>query len=148
MLSQTISKGTGRQPGREQGFGALEPLLGAFSLLMVIFLGQPLVSLFHESGSDQLLQQASLISHLEFARQEAMRRQTAVTICPSADGRNCQVGGDWQQGWLIFTDDNQPRRHLSVGDTFLHRQQSLVEEQPRLAFDMVSYQADGTIQFN
>jgi type IV fimbrial biogenesis protein FimT len=148
MPSQVIRKSPVRQPGKEHGFGAMEPLLGALSLLMVIFAGEPLVSLLQDSGHDHLLQNASLISHLEYARQEAVRRETVVTICPSADGRNCQTDGDWQQGWLIFTDATRPYRHLSVGDKFLHRLHSPVDEQPRLAFNIIRYQADGSIQLN
>lgn len=148
MTSKSIRKGPGLSPGKTRGFGTLEPLLGALSLFMVVFAGQPLVSLWQGGGPDHLLQQPSLISHLEYARQEALRRQVAVTVCPSADGRNCQVDADWRGGWLIFTDASEPHRHLSVGDQFLYRQQGLASDQPQLAFDTVSYQADGSIRLN
>jgi Tfp pilus assembly protein FimT len=148
MTRQVNSKGSGPQPQSEQGFGALEPLLTAVSLLLVILAGQPLVSLLQGGSPKHLLQQPSLISHLEYARQEAIRQEVTVTICPSTDGRNCQVGGNWQQGWLIFTDETLPHRHLSVGDKFLHRQQGLLEQQPELAFDIIRYEADGSLLLN
>ena len=148
MLPQIHTYGPGGRPGKAQGFGFLEPLLGVFSLLLVIFTGQSLLALFTDNGPDHLLQKSSLVSHLEYARQEAVRREATVTICPSEDGRSCQVGGDWQQGWLIFTDDAQPSHHLSVGDIFLHRQKTVAEKQPELAFDTIRYQADGSILLN
>ncbi len=138
----------GRQPGKGRGFAALEQLVGVASLFLVILAGQPLVSHFYDNGPDYLLLNASLMSHLEYARQEAMRRGTLVTICPSSDGRNCNADGDWQQGWMIFTDASKPYRHLSVGDKFLYRQQQLAGAQPRPAFDIIRYQADGSILLN
>lgn len=148
MLQRTHTYASGDQPGRAEGFGLVEPLLGVLSLMLVIFTGQPLLSLFDDNDADHLLQKSSLVSHLEYARQEAVRLEATVTICPSKDGRSCQEGGDWQQGWLIFTDDAQPSHHFSVGDKFLHRQKSVAEKQPELAFDTIRYQADGSILLN
>jgi len=35
------------------------------------------------------------------ARGEAVKRRTAVTVCPSADSATCRADGDWSEGWLI-----------------------------------------------
>jgi type IV fimbrial biogenesis protein FimT len=45
-----------------------------------------------------------LQSSLRIARHEAIKRNRSVTICQSADGLQCS--GDWQNGWLVFADDN------------------------------------------
>lgn len=42
------------------------------------------------------------------ARSEAIKRATRVSICKSADTSNalptCTTSGNWEQGWIIFTD--------------------------------------------
>jgi len=39
-----------------------------------------------------------------FARSEAIKRGTAVTICRSSDGVSCDNSLAWDQGWLAFHD--------------------------------------------
>jgi type IV fimbrial biogenesis protein FimT len=43
---------------------------------------------------------------LNTARSAAMKRRSAVRVCPSADGSSCRNDGDWSDGWLIFEDVN------------------------------------------
>ncbi|WP_299795255.1 GspH/FimT family pseudopilin [Ramlibacter sp.] len=40
------------------------------------------------------------------ARAEALTRNRRVTICKSAEGSSCSTAGGWQQGWIIFQDEN------------------------------------------
>src|SRR3979409_1080684 len=50
-----------------------------------------------------------LISSVNFARSEAVRRGVPVTLCPSSDGARC-AGSDWNLGWITFvnTNDDNP----------------------------------------
>lgn len=43
---------------------------------------------------------------LNTARSEALKRRSAVRVCPSADSSSCRTDGDWSAGWLIFEDGN------------------------------------------
>ncbi len=45
-----------------------------------------------------------LVTALNFARQEAVKRGKRVSICPSTDGATCLTSGDWAKGWLVFED--------------------------------------------
>lgn len=38
------------------------------------------------------------------ARSEAIKRGTRVTLCKRATNTTCTTSGNWEQGWLIFTD--------------------------------------------
>jgi type IV fimbrial biogenesis protein FimT len=38
------------------------------------------------------------------ARSESSRAKTNITICPSADAASC--GGTWDQGYIVFVDDD------------------------------------------
>ena len=59
------------------------------------------------------------------ARSESSRAKTNITICPSDDGANC--GGTWQDGYIVFVDedgdltvdggtDSVLRRHDEIAD--------------------------------
>ncbi len=42
------------------------------------------------------------LAALTLARSEAIKRNGTVTVCKSSNGTACT--GNWQQGWLVFTD--------------------------------------------
>jgi Tfp pilus assembly protein FimT len=131
---------------RIEGFVSLELLAALISSLFMFHIGMPLIESLTDQGQTQLLEQTSLASHLEYARSEAIRRETTVTVCPTNNFRNCLRQGEWQQGWIIFTDEAGPDLHLSVGDKMLHNQQVVDSAEPTLAYvDIIRYQADGSI---
>ena len=138
-----------RQSHPEKGFTSLELLAALVPTLSLLLLGFPLFEHLTYSGETQLLEENSLASHLEYAREEAMRRELPVTICPSRDGRNCQPGGHWQEGWIIFTDQETPPLNVSVGDKLLHKQQGDVGDQALVAsMDVLQYLPDGSLRLD
>lgn len=50
-----------------------------------------------------------LVSALNAARGEAVKRGARVSLCPSANGTSCS-GTSWQAGWIVFVD-------TAAGDT-------------------------------
>ena len=44
----------------------------------------------------------SLVSTVYLARSEAVKRNTQITLCVSADGVSCGAGG-WEQGWIVLS---------------------------------------------
>jgi type IV fimbrial biogenesis protein FimT len=131
---------------RAKGFTSLGLLAVIVPALSLFLLGLPMLPKLTDSGNVQLLELNSLAAHLEYAREEAIRRQLPVTICPSHDSRNCAPGGNWQEGWIIFTDRESPGLNVSVGDTLLHRQGGEVGNQPLVAsMDVLQYLPDGSL---
>ncbi len=129
-----------------EGFVSLELLAALISSLFMFHIGLPLIDSLTDQGETQLLEQNSLASHLEYARSEAIRRETTVTVCPTKNFRNCLRQGEWQQGWIIFTDDQGPSLHVSVGDKILHNQKGADSTYVTLAnVNVIRYQADGSI---
>ncbi|MFW6357167.1 MAG: GspH/FimT family pseudopilin [bacterium] len=70
------------------------------------------------------------IAALSLARSEAVKRGHRVSVCKSPDGKQCTADGHWDQGWLVYADenedgelDNEPvlliREGLSSGTTFV-----------------------------
>jgi type IV fimbrial biogenesis protein FimT len=131
---------------RIEGFVSVELLAALISSLFILHIGLPVIDSLTDQGKTHLLEQTSLASHLEYARSEAIRRQTTVTVCPSENFRSCLRQGEWQQGWIIFTDDEGPTLHLSVGDKMLHNQKGMDSSDATLAYvNIIRYQADGSI---
>jgi type IV fimbrial biogenesis protein FimT len=47
----------------------------------------------------------NVLASVYTARSEAMKRNTAVTLCTSANGTTCATTGGWQQGWIVLAPD-------------------------------------------
>ncbi len=51
----------------------------------------------------------NLVFALNYARNEAVKRDTVVSLCPSADGASCQTGStSWASGWIAFLGTTSP----------------------------------------
>lgn len=55
-----------------------------------------------------------LMTTLAQARSNAVRRGGRVTVCKSASGTQCAASGDWEQGWIMFNDDDHSGTSASV----------------------------------
>jgi type IV fimbrial biogenesis protein FimT len=53
----------------------------------------------------------TLRSSLELTRSVAIQANQHTVICKSADGKECSRRGSWDQGWIVFVDDNHDRYH-------------------------------------
>lgn len=45
----------------------------------------------------------SLVASAHVARGEAIKRNTVVTMCTSANGSTCASSGSWDQGWIVLS---------------------------------------------
>jgi len=91
----------------QRGFTLLE--------LMVTLAVAAIVFSFAVPGFQQMVQRNRVITYtnnfiatVNYARSEAIRRASPVSICASADGTTCN--GTWSQGWIVFvnTDGDNP----------------------------------------
>lgn len=48
-----------------------------------------------------------LVAHLQYARHEAVFRRTDVAACPGDPDIGCAGHNRWDQGWIVFVDDNR-----------------------------------------
>ena len=46
----------------------------------------------------------TFVASAQLARSEAIKRNSRVTMCKSADGTTCAMTGGWEQGWILFQD--------------------------------------------
>ena len=90
---------------RQNGLSVLELLIVLSCVVIVVLITIP--------GSNMLLQKyrlktasSELLSGLELARTEAHMRSSTALMCPSSNGHSCRNDGNWNHGWLVFSDGN------------------------------------------
>lgn len=49
---------------------------------------------------------SDIVTALNLARSESVRRGAAVTVCPSTNGVDCTGDVFWEKGWIVFADRN------------------------------------------
>ena len=81
--------------------------------LLIVVAAIGLLLLISVPGSSMLIERYrlnaasnDLARGLSLARSEAIQRGSTVRLCPSIDGRACRDDGDWNQGWLVYSDGN------------------------------------------
>lgn len=79
-------------------------------LMLVLAISAILVALAAPSFNDTIEKsrveavQNDLMRDIAFARQQALSRNSLVSICRSADGASCAGAGDWNQGWIVVVE--------------------------------------------
>ena len=81
--------------------------------LLIILAAIAIVVMISVPGSTMVLEQyrlkaasSGLVDSLNLAKEEAMMRNSMVKICPSSNGRFCRSDGNWNHGWLVYSDGN------------------------------------------
>ena len=104
----------------QSGFTLYELLITLLIVGVVLTLGIPNLSDF--TRNSRVTSTANdLHAAFHMARSEAARAKTNVTICASAKSMDgaADCGGTWDQGYIIFLDDNADQLRNAVGETVL-----------------------------
>jgi type IV fimbrial biogenesis protein FimT len=87
-----------------------------------------------------------LVTHLQYARSEAVKRQQPVSVCSSSDGLTCANSTEWGTGWIVFTDEKGTAGSLDAGDTLLRVSQPIGEMLSIISDQKyVRYLGDGSV---
>ncbi len=84
--------------------------LTLIELLVTLSIGAVLAAIGAPALQDLLLDQRmtarinGLVHGIYLAKQAAHVRLTETVICKSRDGRDCDAGADWEDGWLLFAN--------------------------------------------
>lgn len=95
---------------RRNGFSLVELMITVALAAIVLAAGLP--SFRSLIQNNRITTQANtLVTSLNFARNEAIRSAGNVTVCPrNANGTACQNSGDWAEGWLVIDANGQVLR--------------------------------------
>jgi type IV fimbrial biogenesis protein FimT len=138
----------GSQKTGARGFTLVELLVTLSVLAVLLAIAVP--SFQGTITSSQLTSRTNeLVSALNLARSEAIRRGARVTLCKSSSGTACIDTGNWEQGWIAFVDTTRSGTSASVdsGETVLLVQQAVsgttVIKGSTNLVNYVSFGADG-----
>jgi len=91
--------------GRRSGFTLVE-LIAALAVLAVLA-GLVPPAYADWIATQRLANQARhMAESMQMARSEAIKSGYRVNLCKSRDGRQCTSDGGWEDGWIMFIDDN------------------------------------------
>jgi type IV fimbrial biogenesis protein FimT len=98
------SRGTPpRRPGRAGGFTLIELLVTIAIAAIITGLAAPSFKRMMDSNRIQTTASA-LQADMMYARTEAVKRGTWVSLCPSSDQSTCTTANAWESGWIVFFD--------------------------------------------
>lgn len=108
----------------ERGFTLVELLVGLAVAAILLTIAIPGYA-FLLSSSRLAAVTNDLVTALQLARSEAIKRNVHVTVCKSGgSGSSCAQTGDWRSGWLVFVDEGT-RGVVDGGDLPLWTQPAL-----------------------
>lgn len=105
LESVTESKeGVMRKQGINNGFTLIELMVTLAIVAIVATLAVPDFRIFVQNNR-LTAQNNALITAINTARSEAVKRRQTVTLCASTNGADCNTN-NWELGWLVFVDLN------------------------------------------
>ncbi len=111
--------------GREVGFTLIEMMVTIAMLLIVFAVVAPNIGEMRQNSRQRAVVN-ELVGVLQFARGEAIKTRSNVTVCRSSDGATCGgvVAGAWEFGWIVFRDANN-NGVVDAGEAIINRHMSL-----------------------
>lgn len=129
---------------RQSGFTLVELLVALAVLAITLAIAVPGYQSIVAS-SRLSAYSGDLLASLQLARSEAIKRNSRVTVCRSADSESCGGAGGWGAGWLVFVDAANPGV-VDGGEAVLHAHpaaRGLALESDAAVEDMVSFLSSG-----
>lgn len=101
-----------------KGFTILELMVAIAVFAILLAVGVP--SFVQIVRNNRITAQANeLISALNVARSESIKRGSPVSVCSSTDGADCADDTNWATGWIVFTDAAGSAGQVDGGDVLV-----------------------------
>lgn len=88
---------------RVQGMTMIELMIAMLVLAILVAIAIPSFREFLNNNRT-VAATNDLVTALNLARSEALRRATTTIVCASADKATCSGALDWTRGWIVFVD--------------------------------------------
>lgn len=134
---------------RVRGFTLFELMIVVSIAAILASLAVPAMHSFLQD-EEQISAVTNLITNLNYARSEAIKEDvpvaganctgTGVCLCASANGTSCDAGGNWNNGWIIYSSANPAGTPLEVTGAL----QSGLTLTTAPATPAVTFQSNGT----
>lgn len=109
---------TKRFPTHQKGVTLIELMVGIAILMVIMAIAVPS---FQSAIAASALRSATndLLTAINQTRSTAAKIGRRATMCMSANGTQCATTGNWQQGWVVFSDISHSGTDANVdaGDT-------------------------------
>lgn len=127
------------------GFTVVELMTTLTVALLLLVIGVPSVSTLL-ANNQMVATTNDLVTHLQYARSESVKRQMPVSVCSSGDGLICAGSSEWGVGWIVFTDDSGTAGSFDGSDQLLRSFQPTGSFVSIAAnYNFVRYLTDGSI---
>ncbi|WP_428624079.1 GspH/FimT family pseudopilin [Sedimenticola sp.] len=134
---------------KQKGLTLLELLVGMVVLVIVITQAVPgLAELIARNRRVTAVNEFVTAFHL--AKSTAVKSVRRITLCKSADGARCEESGGWEQGWIVFEDDDANAQRADAERLLLTRKAiaggiTIRGNTPYRRY--LSFVADGTVRY-
>ena len=103
----------------QHGFTLYELLITVLIVGVVLTIGVPNMLAFTQN-SRMTSTANDLHSAFHLARSESSRAKTNITVCASSNSMTTATcGGTWEQGWIVFVDDDGDLQRAGATETVL-----------------------------
>lgn len=103
----------GRSPRANSGFTLIELMVTILVAAILLTIAVPAFQNFLRNDR-QWTSANSLVMSLNAARSEAIKQDTAVSVCATANGASCSAASPWSQGWIVLSSASGSTAVLTV----------------------------------
>jgi type IV fimbrial biogenesis protein FimT len=136
------------KPSKQRGFTLMELMVTLSIAGIMLSIAIPNFTSTIK-GSRITTQVNEFVTSMNFIRSEAVKRGVRVSMCKSSDGATCVTTGDWAQGWIVFTNQNDDANYDGAPETILKiqgaTQSQIAVVGNSLIVNIISYKASGEI---
>ncbi|WP_455366421.1 GspH/FimT family pseudopilin [Kaarinaea lacus] len=136
---------------KQSGFTLIELMVVLAIAVFLITSAVPGFQAFIQNNRMSTTAHQFIVS-VNLARSEAVKRGKQVSMCKSSDASTCTSNDGWEQGWVVFVDENGDgqRQTTPTEEEILRVQNKLsgiesINGQTQIA-DVISYAENGFIQ--